>query len=134
MLKHFTDVVIPLADKLKVPDEPPIDVPCAPTMKTLGTTMDLELEQNEMKCDIEAMKKEGYAERDRREDAGESDRWTEMQRTSPPDIDNKLKGYKIEKCFEYFEDDGSAVLQWCPGVVKSIKNKKTKLVTIEWDP
>lgn len=136
LLKHLTDVVIPLADTLKVPDEPPLNAPCAPTMKTrLGTTIDLSLtvlslEQNEMKCNIDELRKEGFEERDRREDAGESDRWMEMQKKLHRQTStNLLKGTRLKSVLSILRmmDQQYSVLQWCPGVVKSIKNKKNLL-------
>ena len=39
--KHLVKLVIPIADYLDVPLEPPVNIPTLPEMKTLGTVSDL---------------------------------------------------------------------------------------------
>ena len=39
--KNLVEVVIPIADNLAVPPEPPVNIPPLPEMKTLGTVSDL---------------------------------------------------------------------------------------------
>ena len=50
LFDHFVDVVLPLADKLDVPTEPPLELPKLPELPTLGTVSKLaeELEQKEV--------------------------------------------------------------------------------------
>ena len=39
--KHLVELVIPIADDLAVPPDPPVNIPTLPEMKTLGTVSDL---------------------------------------------------------------------------------------------
>ena len=74
-----------------------------------------------------------YSERDKREEDGIGNRWSEMQRSVMPDIDATLVGFRIEKLFEYSETDGTTYLDWCHGQVVSVNGDKIKYATIRWD-
>lgn len=134
LLTHLISVVIPLEQKLHVPDEPPINLPRPPELQTLGTKSTL-LESatiaNQEK--IDKFKRDAYAERECREKAGKGDRWYEMQRTIMPNVDSSLVGFKIEMLFSYTETDGSTFLNWCHGRVTKIVNEKNRTVQITWD-
>jgi hypothetical protein len=135
LFKHLVETVIPLADVEKIPDEPPLNMPSPPEMHALGTTANVGLNlQNNNAADIAKMRAEGYKERDRREAAGDGDRWGEMQEFTAPDIDQDLVGFQLEKLFEYTEPDGSTMLEWCHGEIIAIKNAKTNTVKVAWDP
>ena len=44
LYKQLVEVVIPIADYLSVPPEPPVNIPTLPETKTLGTVSDLDEE------------------------------------------------------------------------------------------
>ena len=41
MIKHFLEVVLPLADELIIPERAPLSLPELPAMPTVGTTSEL---------------------------------------------------------------------------------------------
>ena len=53
-----------------------------------------------------------------------------MQGTKPP-VDASLIDARIEQLWNYTEEDGTVVPQWCQGVVVAVK--KQDKVHIEWD-
>ena len=69
----------------------------------------------------------GYVERDRREDAGEGDKWSERQKRHEPKINDLLVVYKFEMLFSYTEPDGAKLNNWYSGVVTSMKNEKNEM-------
>jgi len=126
--------VIPLAETRVVPGEPPLSLPSPPDMPSLGTKSEIALSmesKNESK--LAEFKEKAYSERDKREEDGIGDRWSEMQRSVMPDIDSTLVGFRIEKLFEYSETDGTTYLDWCHGQVVSVNGDKIKYATIRWD-
>jgi hypothetical protein len=103
-------------------------------MPSLGTKSEIALSmesKNESK--LAEFKEKAYSERDKREEDGIGDRWSEMQRSVMPDIDSTLVGFRIEKLFEYSETDGTTYLDWCHGQVVLVNGDKIKYATIRWD-
>lgn len=133
LFEFLIDTVIPLAKELKVPKEPPMNMPEPPAMKTLGTTSDLALEIRAAKQQQrEGIKAEAKSEIETREAEGKGDRWSERQKIVMPKI-KTLKGFKIEMLFDYTEPDGSVVMTWCHGIVDSVVNADSGVVKIKWD-
>ena len=134
LFSFFKQCVIPLAETRDVPREPPLSLPSPPEMSSLGTKSEIALSmesKNESK--LAEFKVKAYSERDKREEDGIGDRWSEMQRSVMPDIDATLVGFRIEKLFEYNETDGTPYLNWCHGQVVSVNGDKIKYATIRWD-
>ena len=126
--------MIPLADILDVPGEPPLALPSPPEMQSLGTKSELDMTMKSRdENNLAEFKKKAYAERDRREADGVGDRWSEMQRSVMPEIDSTLIGFRIKMLFEYTETDGTTYLDWCHGEVTSVIGNKTKNAKIRWD-
>ena len=110
-------------------------MPAPPSIQTLGTTSDLAAEiviADEAKRD--ELKRNARKERDEREARGEGDRWSEMQQSTPPEIDKNLVGFRIEMRFAAYGDDGSQFGDWFRGTVRKIVNRASSRVRIEWDP
>ncbi len=79
LLVNLCLIVIPLAAKLRVPNDAPVKLPTAPDVCPLGTLSALgeELKTKSLTT-ITEFKHKGRDERDRREKEGLGDRWAEM--------------------------------------------------------
>ena len=55
----------------------------------------------------------------------------EKRQGAMPDVDETLIGAKIEQLWEFKEEDGTVVPQWCQGEVVAVKNNNK--VHIQWD-
>ena len=83
LLEHLTKVVIPLQRHKIVPEHPPMNLQCRPTLPTLGTRasdivdMDLQSTQQNTQLRIDA-----YKERERLEEEGIGDQLSELQQFS----------------------------------------------------
>ena len=132
-MKHLVEVVIPLAEELDVPPEPPVNVPKIPEMKVLGIVSELGEDAKKLSDDkLLELRKNGNDLRDQREDNGDGDQWYEKNELLPPDI-SELKDFRIEMLFAYNDDDGTQCLGWCQGTVQTVINEKTLRVRILWD-
>jgi hypothetical protein len=139
LFEHFVTKVIPMEATHAVPDKPPINLPKRPDELKIGTKsaglidLDNTLLAKEDRIRIEAMK-----ERDRLEGNGFGDQLMEMQESSWP-VERILDdGFKIDMCFEYRDDEGTKMLQWCRGVIESIISDKSLtgnyiVVMIKWN-
>ena len=134
MFKFLKETVIPLEEiKGGVPGEPPLSLPSPPKMGKMGMTSELALSfKTADDSKLDEFKSKARKERDDREAAGRGDRWSEMQPSVMPKMD-ELEGVKIEMLFEAIDADGNAVLEWSHGEVTSVLNSKTRRVEIEWD-
>ena len=133
LLTHLLEVVIPLAGKMNVPAEPPLNVPALPQVKKLGTVSELAEEMKELSdAKLIELRKTGQEERDDREAKGDGDRWFEKNQICPPEIE-ELNDFRIEMLFAYSGDDGTQCLGWYQGTVIKIVNTQTNRVRIEWD-
>ena len=73
---HLIETVIPMANDLPIPNEPPIKLPSPPELQLLGM-------QSELSCvyaagnqdKMEAFKTSAHAEQDKLEEEGKTDRW-----------------------------------------------------------
>ncbi len=75
LLSHLISVVIPLKQKLHVPNEPTINHPQPPEIQTLGTKSTLLKSFTMANQDkIDEFKRDSYAEHECREEAGEGGR------------------------------------------------------------
>jgi hypothetical protein len=72
-------------------------------------------------------------EQAKRENEGETDRATRLQRNVMPEFDKSLIGFKIEFCFSYVDDEGGTYPAWCEGVIEFIVNSKLRTVMIRWN-
>ncbi len=135
LLKHLCEVVIPLQDVNKVPDQAPIKLPTRPDNYTLKTKLaDLLGLDNAVLTKEERMRLNAMLEQDRRKNSGFGDQLMEMQQTSWA-IDKVRKGlFRIDMCFSYGDKDGD-ILQCCQGtVIKVLKEEKTFVtIQIKWD-
>ncbi len=100
LLANLCSVVIPLAKELTVPDDPPVKLPIAQDVCTLGTLSVIgeEMETKRLET-VSEFKREGREERDRRENEGLGDRWGEKQSVAIPEINHKFIGFKIKMLF-----------------------------------
>ena len=135
LLKHLCEVVIPLQDTKKVPDQPPIKLPARPDGFTLGTkSADLIQLDDGALAREERIRLNAMLERDQREDSGFGDQLMEMQQTSWAIDKIRIGSFKIDMCFSYGDEDGE-ILQWCQGtVMRILKEERTfVIVQIKWD-
>ena len=47
-----------------------------------------------------------------------------------PAVSSELIGFKIEMLFQYDNEDGTAYVNWCNGVIISILNEKSNYVKV----
>ena len=118
-----------------MPQEPPLDMPSPPDMTDLGTTSDLALSFQCASSDQrDQLKNECHAKIQEREARGDGDMLTDMQESHMPEMNDTLKGFKIEMLFEYYPSlDGGQYLDWAHGEVAGVLNAKTRRVKIKWD-
>ena len=69
--------------------------------------------------------------REEMEEEGEVDRYEKMQPPRPK-VDETLIGARIEQLWEYKEKDGTAVKQWCQGIVIAVK-KNSRVLILQWE-
>ena len=133
LFHHLINIVIPLADKLGIPPGPPLTLPSAPTVPTLGTKADIDMTENSSFAEqVSTLKISAIEERADREKKGQGDKYEEWQQYSMPKIDD-LVGFKIEMLFKYSDEDGD-FNNWCHGEITSIVNAKTNYVQVRWAP
>ena len=111
--EHLMETVIPLYVDLKrkgkLPTVAPMKLLCQPNVATLGNMSEL---GNDLYKQTEIyqvrLKKEAQNERIRREEKGEGDRFSEMQRLNAPEIDTNLvqKKFRIKIRFIQPVDSG----------------------------
>ena len=119
----------------EIPTEPPVNLSSVNDKYTLGTMTDLKFDDERLKAKTnEEFKQEMATERARRENKRETDRARMLQSNAMPVFDESLKGFKIEYCFSYFDEDGSTYPAWCEGEIESIVNAKLRTVMIRWNP
>jgi len=133
LLAHLMNVVIPLADVLKVPAEAPLKMPAPPPMKNLGTTSDLALDivkgsddkLAEFKAKTNATLQQMYAD-------GERDNLQYLQRSIKPKIED-MEGFKLEYYFQMTNKaDQSTYNDWAHGVIINVINARTRTVKVKW--
>ena len=136
LLGWLIETVIPMADNVDIPSEPPLSLPSPPELPSLGTISDLALVYKTASEEkIASFKEKSNKERDSREADGKGDKWSERQQSTKPDIDETFVGFKIEMLFTFPNAiDGGTYLDWCHGQVVSIRNPKTNTVNIKWAP
>ena len=125
LLEHFVKVVLPLAETMKVPAEPPLKLPGLPTsLLHLGTRaqdcIDLEtsLGSDKREFRLEALRKIESLEEN-----GFGDKLEGVQQTLWP-VELLCAGeFKIDKLFEY-KLGHEATLQWYQGTVVNIVKEK----------
>ena len=134
LLRHLTLKVIPMADDLPVPTEPPLNLPSLPVMSKLGTVSSLAKEHEQHSEELkQSVRQDALKEKEDRESRGFGDRWKEEQQIVPPDCDDSLRGFNIEMAFSYMDDEGDKCWGWYNGVVKKVVNERSHSVLIEWD-
>ena len=69
--------------------------------------------------------------REETEEDGLIDRYEKLQDKTRPTVDETMIDVRIEQLWEYVEEDGAVVKQWCSGVVVAIKTQNR--VLIRWD-
>jgi hypothetical protein len=133
LFHHFIEKVLPLANKLEVPSEPPANFPSPPEMVSLGTMSELSCMFVGNGDTLENLKKSAIEKRKILETEGKMDRWSAIQRHIIPELDESFIGFNIEMLFQYDNDDGTMYLNWCHGVVTSIVSQKSRYVLVKWD-
>ena len=124
LLDHLMNNVIPEQRTQQIPEVPPIELPSRGNRSMLGTkAKDInalddrhETEKEQFVVDAEKLREELEME-------GKTDRHERMQPTTMPAIDEHFVGAKIEQYWEYEEEDGSLVPQWCQGKIVAVKKK-----------
>ena len=133
LLKHLIETVIPMANELPIPVEPPIKFPSPPESQLLGTESELSFVYAAGNDDeMEEFKTSAHAEGDKLEQEGKTDRWSAKQSTIMPIVDDSFIGFNIEMLFQYDEQDGTSYVNWCHGIVESVCNAKTNCVYVKW--
>jgi hypothetical protein len=139
LLGHLTKVVIPLQRHKIVPEHPPMNLLCRPTLPTLGTKasdivdMDLQSTQQNTQLRIDA-----YKEREHLEEEGIGDQLSELQQFSWKIFEgSKLKSspWGIDVLCEYTDDECEPTYVWCQGkVVELMRQTDTEaVVKIKWN-
>ena len=119
-----------------MPTVAPLKLPCPPNVAILGTMSELGNDlYKQTEIEKVRLRKESQDERDRREERGKGERWSDIQRVNAPEIYNKLvqKKFRIEMRFSQPGDSGKKLLDWYQGTVTGIVNKKKRSVKIKWD-
>ena len=140
LLEHLTMIVIPLKNKLIVPEEAPVDMPTRQKMATLGTKAYdvIELDKNNDSAETR-MRLDAIKERERLEDNGYGDRLQDYQASMPIFKNDELKAkpFRIEMLFDYKDnDEGGSTLVWAQGNVIELVKEKSKniwIVKVKWD-
>ena len=140
LFRHLVNVVLPIYVSLKrrhkLPTTPSVAMFSPPETAPLGTMSELGTNLYKLTEDEkESLRIEAKEERDRREERGEGDRWSERQSVNPPEINKKMieREYRIEMRFGGTGDGGDKVCNWYHGKVTKIINKKDRKVEITWD-
>ena len=130
--------IIRKSKKLKIPEEPPIDVQNRKNLPSLGErTADVKaLDLNYIK-DTKKFKKDAQRLRREREDSGYGDMYSVLQSVAVPKIDDSFIGKRIDVlfAFEILDSDANEQeLRWCQGeVTKIITGTKKPTVEVRWD-
>jgi hypothetical protein len=133
LLKHLIETVIPMANELPIPVEPPIKFPSPPESQLLGTESELSFVYAAGNDDeMGEFWTSAHAEWDKLEQEGKTDRLSAKQSTIMPIVDDSFIGYNIEMLFQYDEQDGTSYVNWCHGIVESVCNAKTNCVYVKW--
>ena len=133
LLQHLMMKVIPAQnDGRVIPESPHVDLPSRKNMQQLGTrTLDID-DLDEMKDEEIEKFEEGRRElREEMEEDGLIDRYEKLQDKTRPTVDETMIDVRIEQLWEYVEEDGTVVKQWCSGVVVAVKTQNR--VLIRWD-
>ena len=133
LLQHLLMKIIPAQDDGRViPETPRVNLPSRKNMQQLGTRTldvdDLDLRKDE---EMEQFERGGRELREEMEDDGLTDRYEKLQDRTRPKVDETMIDVRIEQLWEYTEEDGSVVKQWCSGVVVGVKTQNR--VLIQWD-
>jgi len=133
LLQHLFMKIIPAQDDGRViPETSRVNMPPRKNMQQLGTRTldvdDLDLRKYE---EMEQFEQGGRELREEMEDDGLTDRYEKLQDKTRPKVDETMIDVRIEQLWEYTEDDGSVVKQWCSGVVVGVKTQNR--VLIKWD-
>ena len=69
---------------------------------------------------VKILKSKWRSKRDSRMERGEGDKWSKMQKDTPPKIDSSLKNYEIEMLFSGTDDAGEPFVNWYNGKVMDV--------------
>jgi len=135
LLEHFVKVCLPLVKTRKIPEHPPMEHPRLPELPVLGTLASdiADFYTDQAKNDNE-LRLKALRERENEILMGVWDGAEYMNEVNWPGKSLK-KGYKLEMCFSYPEEDGESRVMWCCGVVQRVKkmcDKEIK-VLVKWE-
>ena len=112
--------------------KPTMELPSRKKTRQLGTVtanvkgLDSQYDAEKEKLIVEAGKL-----RDTLEASGEVDRFEKMHPKKRPEVNASFEGSKIEQLWEFTEENGTKVLQWCQGEVVAVLSNSR--VQIEWE-
>ena len=131
LLSHLMDKIIPEQNKRQLPIEPTMNLPSRKHLPQLGTqTLDVAKLEERYESERETAVAEAIKLREQMENEGATDRHERLQPSVSPAVNEDLIGSEIEILYSYKEPDGSAVDQWCQGIVVAIKTRNR--VHIQW--
>ena len=120
--------IIKAEKKCTIPNRPPVSLPHRMNLPQLGTqtsdVKELDVVQEETSIDFDENARKVRLDR---ESKGHGDRYSELQPTTMPKIDNKFIGTRLDVCFKFLLDSGGEELSWCQGKVVDISNGNNML-------
>ena len=66
--------------------------------------------------------------REEMEDDGLIDRYEKLQDKTRPKVDESMIDVRIEQLWEYIEEAGTVVKQWCSGVMVGVKTENIVII------
>lgn len=128
---YLINSIIPEQKKRKIPKQPTVNLPSRGDRNQLGTeSLDVKILKQKCKKEKQVVIIGGEAMRNRMENDEKVDRY-EILQGPKPNVDETLINAKIEMLWEFIEEDGTAVPQWCQGIVVAVR--KNDKVHIKWN-
>lgn len=128
--KLINNIIVAAVDR-DIPSVPPVNLPSRKKMHQLGTcSKDVELLDNNKDAEKESFVEEANELRDDLVEEGYIDPHEKTQRDRP-EVDENLINQRMEQLWNYTEEDGTVVPQWCQGLIVGVK--KRQVVIVRWD-
>lgn len=128
--KLINNIIVGAVDR-DIPSVPPVNLPSRKKMHQLGTcSKDVELLDNNKDAEKESFVEEANELRDDLVEEGYIDPHEKTQRDRP-EVDENLINQRMEQLWNYTEEDGTVVPQWCQGLIVGVK--KRQVVIVRWD-
>lgn len=121
LLEHFVKVCLPLTKKINQLNEAPMEHTRLPQFPTLGTiTDDVDAFYTDQAKNDNNLRLKALEEQESKEMMGIWDGAEYMNEVNWPEKKLK-KGYKVEICYSYPDEDEENRFMWCCGVVERVK-------------